>query len=227
MIEIFKLIGAVLFSLGGGGAIVFALSSWLGKVWANRILEKEKKEHQLEIEDYKSKLVLELNKINSLNEKALHITKVQYDKEFEIYQDIWEKLFDCIIATLNLYPAFEDVPTDEGERQTWIDKKYNNYCVKYNLYSRTIDRYVPFYEEDFYLSFVDVRNSCSKMGMIFKRYNYDVKNSMTYAMVRNASMTPEEFEDVYNNIPKVLEVNRTELQRSIHGYLKKQQVFQS
>jgi len=29
---------AIIISLGGGGIIVFALSSWLGKVWANRIL---------------------------------------------------------------------------------------------------------------------------------------------------------------------------------------------
>lgn len=227
MIEILKLVGAVLFSLGGGGAIVFALSSWLGKVWASRILENEKKGHQLEIEKYKSELVLELNKINSLNEKAVHITKIQYDKEFEIYQDIWEKLFDCIVATLNLYPPFEDVPTDEGEKQKWLDKKHNNYCEKYNLYSRTIDRYAPFYEANFYNSFIEVRNSCSKMGRIFKRYTYDVKYNMTYFMVRDAVMTPEECEDIYTNIPKDLEEKRNELQSIIHEYLKKLQVLQN
>lgn len=227
MIQIFELIGAVLFSLGGGGVIVFALSSWLGKVWANRILEKEKKEHQLEIENYKSKLALELNNFNSLNEKALHITNIQYDKEFEIYQNIWEKLFDCIIATLTLYPALEDVPTAEVEKQKWIDKKYNNYCEKLNLYTRTINRYAPFYEGNFYNSFVEVRDSCSKMGRIFKRYNYDVKYSMTCAWTRDASMTPEEREDVFTNIPKALENKENELQSSIHEYLKKLQVFQS
>lgn len=225
MTEVFDLIMKILLSLGGGGAIVFAFSSWLGKVWASRILEKEKKEHQLEISNYKSKLDLELNRINSLNEKALYISKVQYDKEFEIYQDIWEKFFDCFVATLNLYPSFENVPTDDTEKEKWIDTKYKNYSEKYNLYSKTIDRYAPFYKEDFYHSFVEIRNSCSKMGKIFVRYNYDVKYNMTYVMVRNATMTPQETKDVYDNIPKFLEEKRKELQSSIHEYLENLQVF--
>lgn len=40
----FELSGAILFSIGTAGAILFALSSWLGKVWANRILEQERNE---------------------------------------------------------------------------------------------------------------------------------------------------------------------------------------
>ena len=40
----FELAGAILFSVGSAGAILFALSSWLGKVWASRILERERNE---------------------------------------------------------------------------------------------------------------------------------------------------------------------------------------
>lgn len=36
-----KLFLAVLTSLGCGSAIVFGLSYWLGKIWANRILSNE------------------------------------------------------------------------------------------------------------------------------------------------------------------------------------------
>lgn len=75
----FKLAGAVLFSIGSAGAIIFALSSWLGKVWANRILERERnelsilketflKEHNEKIATYKtavdviSKILADLDK---------------------------------------------------------------------------------------------------------------------------------------------------------------------
>ena len=61
----FELAGAVLFSIGSAGAILFALSSWLGKVWASRILERERnelsilketflKEHNEKITTYKA-----------------------------------------------------------------------------------------------------------------------------------------------------------------------------
>lgn len=50
--DIFTSIGAVLFSILSGGGIVIALSSWLGKVWASRILEKDRKELELLKEKY-------------------------------------------------------------------------------------------------------------------------------------------------------------------------------
>lgn len=49
--QILSITGSILFALGGGAAIVFALSKWLGGVWANRILENERaasaREHEL------------------------------------------------------------------------------------------------------------------------------------------------------------------------------------
>lgn len=40
--EILSLVGSVLLALGGGSAIVFALSKYLGGIWASRILEQER-----------------------------------------------------------------------------------------------------------------------------------------------------------------------------------------
>ena len=49
--ELMEVVGAITLSLGGGAAIVFMLSKWLGNVWAGRILENEKanlaREHEL------------------------------------------------------------------------------------------------------------------------------------------------------------------------------------
>jgi hypothetical protein len=54
--EIFSVAGAALLSLGGAGAVLLALSSWLGKVWASRILEREKAELSKSIEATKAEL---------------------------------------------------------------------------------------------------------------------------------------------------------------------------
>jgi hypothetical protein len=49
--DILATAGAVILSLGGGALIVLAFSTWLGKVWADRILEKERAElHRLAFE---------------------------------------------------------------------------------------------------------------------------------------------------------------------------------
>ena len=57
--EIAAIAGTILASLGGGAAIVFAFSSWLGKVWANRLMEKERAEYNKELERLKSEFLKE------------------------------------------------------------------------------------------------------------------------------------------------------------------------
>ena len=66
----------VLGSIFSGGAIVMAMSSWLGKVWANRIIEKETAEYKERLE----RLCKELERKN-------HVSKVRFDAEFAIYID--------------------------------------------------------------------------------------------------------------------------------------------
>lgn len=56
MNEIFKISAAILGSLGGGVLIVGAFANWLGDLWAKRLIQKEKKKLDEEIESYKVKL---------------------------------------------------------------------------------------------------------------------------------------------------------------------------
>ena len=54
--EVFRFVTAIIASIGGAGIIIFALSSWLGKVWATRLLEKEKNMLRKELETTKKDL---------------------------------------------------------------------------------------------------------------------------------------------------------------------------
>jgi hypothetical protein len=54
--ETIRIAATILLSLGGGGAIVFSLSSWLGKVWADRIMAKERANFEREITSLKASL---------------------------------------------------------------------------------------------------------------------------------------------------------------------------
>ena len=42
MKDIISIAAAILGSVGAAGAIILGLSNWLGKVWANRLIEKDK-----------------------------------------------------------------------------------------------------------------------------------------------------------------------------------------
>lgn len=54
--EIGVIVASFIVSLGGGGAIVFGLSKWIGNILADMYVERAKGEIQQEIESYKTQL---------------------------------------------------------------------------------------------------------------------------------------------------------------------------
>ncbi len=46
---VWSVAAAIILSFGGGGAIVALLSSWLGKLWAERLMERERAAHEQEL----------------------------------------------------------------------------------------------------------------------------------------------------------------------------------
>ncbi|MGR2665827.1 hypothetical protein [Vibrio campbellii] len=69
MDEYLKIGATIIATLGGSGAIILGLSNYLGKIWANRLMVKEKAEHDRELEKLRTELHQEsqqnLAKLNS------------------------------------------------------------------------------------------------------------------------------------------------------------------
>ena len=95
---IFETLAAVLLSVGSAGAIIFGLSSWLGKIWANRILEKDKTKYKTEIEELKNKLSRELEYYKNQIE-LYKLTLLRYSEhQFNLYNKLWVSLAELKIA---------------------------------------------------------------------------------------------------------------------------------
>lgn len=72
-----KLVGAGIVSIGGGGIVVAALSSWLGKIWASRILANETHQLTMELEAAKRDLdVIKENTLRFQNDKLIAYREV-------------------------------------------------------------------------------------------------------------------------------------------------------
>ncbi len=230
MQNVWEIVSSIILAFGGSSVIILGMSNWLGKVWASRILEKEKTNLTKELEDYKLTINKQLEEYKNhllLNgEKALHVSKVQYDKEFEIYRIIWEKLIECKSNTIELYPVLEDVPTDKEELEEFNKNKWKKFSEGYNDFSKAIDMYAPFYRQDFYNTFVEFRHLCDEQGDIFKTYAFDVKYSQSYAMARDSKITTEERKRVYTEIPAQLKQIISKLQIDIREYLMSLQIIE-
>lgn len=80
--EILSVSAAIIGSVGGSAVIIVGLSSWLGKLWANRIMEKDKLEFTKELETIKSELQRE-------SEQQKLTFSLYFEGQFKIYNDLW------------------------------------------------------------------------------------------------------------------------------------------
>jgi len=79
--DVWAVAGAVITSLGGGALLMFALSSWLGKVWAKRILESDRAKYATDIERVKSDLERSTRQLQGEIEKTLFVHRLQFETE--------------------------------------------------------------------------------------------------------------------------------------------------
>lgn len=104
--DILTIGGAIIGSVGSASVIIIGLSSWLGKVWATRIYEKERKKHEEELKQFQNKLDTRLAEFNSELERLTHQNKLRFtmlnEQRMSIIKDLYAKLVD-LQDYLNLF----------------------------------------------------------------------------------------------------------------------------
>jgi hypothetical protein len=101
--DAFKLASAIIAATGGGAVIILGFSSWLAKIWANRILESDRAKYQSQLEILKSDLSLNVERLKSDLLLNIEISKRFTEKQFYLYNDLWSSLCDLRIAGDNLW----------------------------------------------------------------------------------------------------------------------------
>lgn len=102
--DILELSVVTLGSLGSGAAIVFGFSSWLGKVWANRLMIQEKAEYAQELESLRSRLTQDTESY-----------KIKLKKSEFIFQKEYEAASELVALRMRLLPEYRHPDMDWSE----------------------------------------------------------------------------------------------------------------
>jgi hypothetical protein len=125
--EALELSVAILGTLGSGAAIILGFSSWLGKVWANRLMAKEKAVYTQELESLRSRLTQDTESYKIKLKKSEFL----FQKEFEAASE----LIALIRSFLPIYQHPEmdwyDVCNEIALDFTKIEVKLDGYLSKH------------------------------------------------------------------------------------------------
>ena len=133
--DIFKLAGAIITSVGGAGLVIAAFSTWLGRVWADRILERDKLKYASELEKLK-------NQLQSEAQRYQFIFSLYFEGQFKIYNDLWLSLADLQEKADHLWnePTKDNlVPFAESVRNTKRQIRKSALLLEADHYKEILD----------------------------------------------------------------------------------------
>lgn len=98
--DVFNIALAILASVGGGAAIILAFASWLGKVWAARILEGDRAKYANEAEQLRHEYARTIEQFRSAIQRSQfeHQTRFSYyhQKKAEVVAELYRLLNDSL-----------------------------------------------------------------------------------------------------------------------------------
>ena len=131
--DAFKICATILASLGGGGAVVFGLSNFLGKLWADRALQDDRQRYkqlnlQLENELHNAsrRLQAELDKFGLVN-------KLRIEGEFQRLTQLWKSFANLSFAFNGISPlGFKLLPADQADRKAYFESQRKEFAKSLN-----------------------------------------------------------------------------------------------
>jgi len=157
VLEALKLIVA-----GGiGGAVASCIGNW----FVNKKLQAQKHEHDKQLESLKSKF----GKKNTVH-------KLQFEKEFQLYGELWKALVE-VRKTAVITPALDNnMPTHKSPYNVY-GERYEIAIDAFNKAKNLFEDHRPFYHDDVGKITGDLLSQCRdhirSVGKMLKSTNFD------------------------------------------------------
>ncbi|WP_148045461.1 hypothetical protein [Salinisphaera orenii] len=161
------LLGQILAAFGGGSVVLVGLSVFVGKIWLQRIVASETAQRNKQFAKLEQELESNNLRLKSLLDHKVHIYKAQFDKEFRIYEIVWDALVDLRAATLRLRPTIDCIDPNETEDER-KKKRLADFSKPFTDYRDVVEKNRPFYSPEVYERLDEVLHLCYDESVDFE-----------------------------------------------------------
>lgn len=153
--EVFQVGLAAVGSVAAGGGLVAGVSSWLGKIWAERIAREERRliEEQLHLLRERSELLLK--QMEAQLERQKLVFESSFKLEFDAYQEIWRCLSDVRAAALALRPVGDIVSPTQSEEDRRRER-LRDFAKAVPPFGAAVEHRRPFIAEAIYAKLMEL-----------------------------------------------------------------------
>lgn len=215
MDQAWKTVQAIIISVGGAGVIISAFVALCAKIIAKGLEQR-----------YSQKLDMELAKQKSLLTKKEYVSKVRFDKEFEIYIELTKKITDavysvgsCVKIVRGLYDSPEDIPKIED-----FVEEFTNLL---NDADHSNKRYAPFIKDEIYRLNKDIDNKCSSIYKLFLTWNRLRDSHLVEMKIGEKTLTAAVIQETIEKQQKELSTMYDGLITTVRNYMDSLEIFEA
>jgi len=150
--------------------VLFGLAAWLGKLWLARqlaierlALEKDmagfRASSDKSLKEFQSELDATKVKLSAALQHSVHVERVQFEHEFAIYKQVWEKLVPLRMVTMRLRPLLDERPANESQEDT-MRKRIAAFVPAFEAFRDVVETNKPFDASDVYACLDAVMTQC-------------------------------------------------------------------
>lgn len=185
----------LLVALGGGGMIVLGLSSWLFKIWGERILRKESHKFEAEMEALKHDYATITARLEARLTWIEHANRTIFDNELKIYQQAWDRTVELRKAALSLRPQLDHIDPNEPD-EARKKKRIEAFSEASENLWNVFERNRPFFPEKLYTELSELSKRARKEAIDYlhgdpkdwQRYWEEAKNGKDEIINRSAQV---------------------------------------
>lgn len=213
--NIIQVVSAIIIALGGGSAIVMAVTKWCGNLLSQKLLGNMQNKYEKEIEAYKAELGMTSAKLDAYLQNSMHIIQNQYNLEVDIYKRIWSSLYE-LLGCLDYIYDFENITVEnEVMLKELQNEHYEDLKQKLKLFEKDVIENAPFYQKEAYENLIDIKKQFQNLEGIFDRYRNEISRPERDSFVAGN-------QEIYNKIEELKE----ELVNNVRTYLNKLKCLQ-
>lgn len=154
--------------LGGASFVLLALIGFITKIWINRIRERDRGKYSRELKEVESNLNIKLDALKSKNEAKTHVGKIQYEKEYERYEDTWQLISEVNFRMRGLRHYLQ-LNLVSYSKIKFIEKATEFSKSKMVLQNNNAQNQ-PFIENDIYLNTYGVTSEIHKFYVVIDKF---------------------------------------------------------
>lgn len=184
--------------LGGASFIVLIFELIWNHKSKNR-LQKNQSQIQNELEILKTRL-----------DTKKYISNMQYQKEFDIYLELFDKVTNLVIYTNSLMPLVDSKPSVQEEADKMYQERYERFNNSLNEIKFIRSRYSPFYMKIVNQKILQMIGLCENQGYDFREVFLGEDQQFKQDLRR----------EMYIDNPKKIKQLQEEVEEEVREYLK-------